>query len=77
MIDYYEDEENSLIIIDKEYKGEKIGILINFNVDQKVEISLEETKYSEVIDYLLVDETKPELINNKLTIPSKGIAILK
>lgn len=77
MIDYYEDEENSLIIIDKEYKDEKIGILINFNVDQKVEISLEETKYSEVIDYLLVDETKPELINNKLTIPSKGIAILK
>ena len=78
----FDDWDNSTYhytLINKEYNGEQIGILINFHDTRSVTVNIAEHGYTTVNGQLVVNVDNPilKLNESKLIIPPYGIAILK
>ena len=72
------DKDQGLLIMEKTYEGNSINIIFNFSSKNVATIDLTTLNEKEVKGQLVVDNTKyiGDLGENKLSIPSLGIAIL-
>lgn len=78
----FDDWDNSnyhYTLINKQFEGENLGILINFHDKKPISVNISEFGYSKVAGQLVVDLNKPitKSSDTKINIPPYGIAILK
>lgn len=74
-----QNKENSYLIINKNYEGSDLKIVINFSQIRNIELDLNNYKNYEVVGQLVVDDSNKFIgkKDNRIIIPPYGIALIK